>query len=88
MCQEQKLVVDPVTDAVRRLTDTNAIKTQLRQYAAGGITSLHRRLRNDAEPQHAADRSQPFGSVSICSSAAADAECSADRKMEKQWSLL
>ncbi len=33
MCQEQKLVVDPVTDTVRHLTDTNAIKTQLRQFS-------------------------------------------------------
>ncbi len=31
-CQEQQLVVDPVTDTVRHLTDTNAIKTQLRQF--------------------------------------------------------
>ncbi len=33
MCQEQQLVVDPVTDTVRHLTDTNAIKTQLRQFS-------------------------------------------------------
>ena len=33
MCQEQAQVIDPVMDTVRRLTDTNAIKTQLRQFS-------------------------------------------------------
>jgi hypothetical protein len=33
MCQERSPVVDPVRDTVRHLTDTNAMKTGLRQYS-------------------------------------------------------
>lgn len=33
MCQERTLLVDPVTDTVRHLADTNAMKTQLRQFS-------------------------------------------------------
>jgi hypothetical protein len=33
MCQEQTQVVDPVVDTVRHITDTNAMKTQLRQFS-------------------------------------------------------
>jgi hypothetical protein len=33
MCQEQAQVIDPVTDTLRHLTDTNAVKTQLRQFS-------------------------------------------------------
>jgi len=33
MCQEQAQVIDPVTDTVRHFTDTNAMKTQLRQFS-------------------------------------------------------
>jgi hypothetical protein len=33
MCQEQARLIDPVTDTVRHLTDTNALKTQLRQFS-------------------------------------------------------
>ena len=33
MCQEQARLIDPVTDTVRHLTDTNAAKTKLRQFS-------------------------------------------------------
>ncbi len=33
MCQEQKLLIDPVTDVVKHLTDTNAANHQLRQFS-------------------------------------------------------
>ena len=33
MCQEQATLVDPVTDAVRAVTDTNALRNQLRQFS-------------------------------------------------------
>jgi hypothetical protein len=33
MCQERSAMVDPVTDTVRHLADTNAAKTGLRQYS-------------------------------------------------------
>lgn len=33
MCREQAPLIDPVTDTVRHLTDTNAMKTQLRQFS-------------------------------------------------------
>ncbi len=33
MCQEQSQVVDPVTDLVKHLTDTKAVKNQLRQFS-------------------------------------------------------
>ncbi len=33
MCQERETVIDPLTDTVRHLTGTNAMKTQLRQFS-------------------------------------------------------
>ena len=33
LCQEQARLVDPVTDTVRHLTDSNATATQLRQFS-------------------------------------------------------
>ncbi len=33
MCQEQQLVVDPVTDRVRHATDSAARESQLRQFS-------------------------------------------------------
>ncbi len=33
MCQEQAPIIDPVTDTVRHITDTNAVRTNLRQFS-------------------------------------------------------
>jgi hypothetical protein len=33
MCQEQARLIDPVTDTVRHLTDTNAMQSKIRQFS-------------------------------------------------------